>query len=140
MMADVIGAVRVLLGADTAAFESGLKAAEKSLGNFSKNINTSMKTVAKDFAKASIAVAALTVFLKRNAEAAEKIQATSERLGIGAEKFQELAFAAKLAGVEQDEFTKAMEQFNRRMGEVTTGTSKQDLAMGRLGLTMQDLK
>jgi hypothetical protein len=147
-----IGALRADLMANSAMFAADMKAArdavstasaamQRTFSNLQKGANRAVSEIFNlRNAAAVLAVGALVAFVKANVKAAAEIDDTSQRLGISATKFQELSFAAKLAGIEQEDFTKAFEQFNKRIGDFSGNITGSQKALGQLGLTMADLK
>lgn len=147
-----IGALRADLMANSAMFAADMARAknavqtaaagmQKAMSQFQKGASNAVKEVF-NFRNAAVVLAggALVAFIRQNVKAAAEIDDTSQRLGISAESFQELSYAAKIAGVEQEDFTKAMEQFNKRLGDFKGGVTGAQTALGQLGLTMADLK
>jgi hypothetical protein len=86
------------------------------------------------------AAVGLAAFIKKSVDAAGEIDDAAQRIGISAEKFQELAYAAKLAGVEQKDFATAMEQFTRRLGEVNVKGTAAEKTLSKLGIGLEDIK
>ncbi len=71
-------------------------------------------------------------------EAAARINDLSQRLGMGAEGFQKLAFAAKQSGVEQESFAQAMTLLNVKAGEAAMGNKDAQESFSRLGISLKD--
>src|SRR5262245_35216026 len=140
MASAIVGALRVILGLDAAALELGLAKSSKDIDAFGKKVSSSFRGLAKDIAVFSLAAGSLVAFVKTNVKAGADLQDTADRLGISAEKFQELAYAAKLAGIEQAEFVKSMEQFNKRMGDFSNNVTQSQKALGQLGINFKDIK
>lgn len=147
-----IGTLRADLVANSAMFAADMARArnavqnaaagmQKAMANFQKGANNAVKEIF-NFRNAAVVVAggALVAFIRQQVKAAAEIDDTSQRLGISAESFQELSYAAKIAGVEQEDFIKAMEQFNKRLGDFKGGITGAQTALGQLGLSMADLK
>lgn len=53
------------------------------------------------------------------------ISDTADRLGIGTEKLQELTYAAKLGGVEAEEFAAVLQKLNINIGKAASGKGKE---------------
>jgi hypothetical protein len=134
----VIGALRVVLGLDSAAFDSGAKKASTQLAQIEKAAKGLQTGFNRLFT--AMAGAGFVAFIKQSASAASEIKNISERLGFSTTEFQEFAAAAKLAGVDQSGFVSAMEQFNKRMGDFSGNVTESQRALGRLGLTYDQLK
>jgi hypothetical protein len=65
------------------------------------------------------AVKALTIGL---AEQGEEAAETSRRIGLTAEAYQELKYAASFAGISTESFSNSMEKLNKTLGEAKVGT------------------
>ncbi len=155
-MADsVIGALRVLLGIDTAAFSSGLKDAEKNLSGFASAMKSIDKSVAGfatrtqsmvssifslKTALLGLATGAVAKFVESNIRSVAAMADTADRLGLTTDELQQFQYAAKIAGVENEELTKAFEQFNKRLGESKSGITGSESALYRLGITLDQVK
>lgn len=137
----VVGALRVVLGADTASLEKGLKTAQFSLARFSAGTKAMAGAMVNlQTAMAAVAAGSMVSLIKRSAEYGDQLAKTSKRLGISSDAFQELSYAAGLSGVSQEELTKALEQFSKRLGEVGGATTEGAKSLGKLGLSMASLK
>jgi hypothetical protein len=137
----IIGALRVVLGLDSASMETGVKQASKSLLSFeksAKSLQGGMSGLQK--VMAAVAVGAFGAFIKKSINAGDEIAKTSKRLGIAADAYQELSYAAGLAGISQEEFDKSLEQFNKRMGDFSGNTTEAQKALGQLGISFDQLK
>jgi len=137
----IIGFLRVVLGADLSAYDKGMKSAQDRLNTFGSGIKAATKEVVNfRNAVAVVAGGALVHFIKTQIEAGDQIAKTSARLGISGEKYQELSYAAKLAGVEQDAFNAAFEQFNKRLGDFSGNVTDAQKGLGQLGIKFSDIK
>lgn len=108
-MADsVIGALRVLLGLDTAAFSSGVKEAQ-----------SSMDALASGFKRviAGLSIAAIGVQFKQSVQgiidSADQIGKASEKFGIPVETLSALKFAADQADVGFESLAKGMGKLSK---------------------------
>lgn len=84
---------------------------------FNRKVIGAVKTIGVLGAAAAGAGAAL---VKSHTDAADAIDTEARKLGLAAEAYQELVYAAKLANVEQSEFDRGMEKFTRSLGELKT--------------------
>src|SRR4030095_1154522 len=141
-MADmVLGALRVLLGLDTAAFSQGAKDAQRVLGGLDGIIKKSTGgLIGLKGAVAGLASGAFVAFLKSSVKVGEEIEKGSKRLGISTEAYQEWTYAADLAGVSHEALTKALNILQRELGGETDDGGKAEKALARLGLTMAEVK
>lgn len=55
-------------------------------------------------------------------EAGDQLDVMAERTGLSVDAFAQLQYAARQADVEQEDFSRAMDQFNRRLGQARAGT------------------
>ena len=114
----VVGALRVVLGADTAAFESGFKSAEKTLTKFSGSITKIGVGLGAALTGATAAVAA---GMKGALNQAEQLNKMSQVLGISTEELSVLKHAAELADVSFESLAKGMSRLNRNIADVAGG-------------------
>lgn len=70
----------------------------------------------------------------------DKVADQVDRSGLSAEKFQQLAWAAKMTGVELSVLAKATRQLRVDMAEAANGTGKKVEMFKALGVTMEQLK
>src|SRR4030095_1811117 len=141
-MADmVLGALRVLLGLDTAAFSQGAKDAQRVLGGLDGIIKKSTGgLIGLKGAVAGLASGAFVAFLKSSVKVGEEIEKNSERLGVSAKFYQEISYAADIAGVSHEALTNALSKFQKGLGESSENVTKTEKALGQLGLTLAQLK
>lgn len=64
-----------------------------------------------------LSVAAFTNFARGALQAADAVGKAADRIGLGVEAYQELRYAADLAGVSAQQLEEAMAQLNRRIAE-----------------------
>ena len=119
-MADgaVIGALRVVLGADTASLEKGLKSSQDNLSAFSDAVKTSMAAAA---AAATAAAVAIGVSIKHAIDNADQMNKLSQSTGTTVEEFSKLKYAAELSDISTEQLGKAMTKLSKSMLEAATG-------------------
>lgn len=78
----------------------------------------------------------LMAFTKQAAEMGDELDELSSRVGIGAERIQEFQYAAKVAGVGNEEFNKALEKFNRNIGLAVNGGGEAKEVFDALGIKL----
>lgn len=166
-MAAVVGSLLAELGVDKSGLTSGLRAAGIDITNFENKTsrqfqrmdrNTSARFAAMGgaagrFAKVGLgavtvaATAALAPILSLagalgGAKAAmaefSKTADVSQRLGVSAERLQELRFAAEQSGMAMDNFDVAFRRFIRRSSEAAKGTGAAKDAFKELGIQLRD--
>ena len=71
---------------------------------------------------AGLSVAGLVGFTQRYSEAGDQVAKTARLVGLSAEAFQELRFAAERSGVAGATFSQSMKAFTKRLGEAKAGT------------------
>lgn len=117
-MNSVIGALRVVLGLDTAAFEKGAAGAPRTLSKLGKslqNFGASMTTYVT--APLAAAGATITAALSGIAGDISQLQNSAKVANAGFEEFQKLAFAAKSVGIESDKLGDIYKDVNDKVGD-----------------------
>ncbi len=132
----VIGALRVVLGADTADLDRGLKSSQDKLAVFA------------DVAKASFALAGAAVVaaataigtgIKSAIDNADKVNKLSQSTGTTTEEFTKLRYAAELADISQESLGKSLGKLSRAMVEVAGGgTGPAAQAFTALGISVKN--
>ena len=84
------------------------------------------------------ALAGVATLVNRSISAADAIGKSADKIGIGVEALQELRFAAKASGVEQQTLDMALQRFTRRTAEAAQGTGEAKDALAQLGITLRD--
>lgn len=152
--ASVIGALRVILGMDTVAFETGAKRAENRMSKLDSNIRKAgkgmhvfgegMMRFGKTLSVISTAVtgAATAAFAlaATAADSGDRIAKSARSAGVGAEYYQELAFAmGQVTDLSQDELDKGLLQINKRLGDAATGSKSAIAAFQAIGISQADI-
>jgi uncharacterized protein (TIGR02217 family) len=83
-------------------------------------------------------VGGLTALVDRSISAADAIGKTADKIGVGVEALQELRFAAKASGVEQQTLDMALQRFTRRAAEAAQGTGEAKEALAQMGIALRD--
>jgi hypothetical protein len=83
-------------------------------------------------------VGGLAALVNRSISAADAIGKTADKIGVGVEALQELRFAAKASGVEQQTLDMALQRFVRRTAEAAQGTGEAKDALAQMGITLRD--
>jgi len=132
----VIGALRVVLGADTAALDKGLKDSQSNLAAFGAAVGAGMAAVA---AAAVAAGAALSVAMKTTIDDMDKLSKSSQKLGIPIEQLSSLQYAASLADVSFETLSKSVAKLSKTMVEAAAKpTSEAAKAFAALGVSVKD--
>ena len=83
-------------------------------------------------------VGGLSALVDRSISAADAIGKTADKIGVGVEALQELRFAAKASGVEQQTLDMALQRFVRRTAEAAQGTGEAKDALTQMGIALRD--
>lgn len=134
--AATIGALRVVLGADTAALDKGLKDSQSSLASFGAAVAGGVAAAAAAVAAAGVAIG---VALKGTIDDMDKLSKTSQKLGIPVEQLSALALAADLSDVSFEQLTKGVAKLSKTMVEAASKpTSDAANAFRALGISVKD--
>jgi ribosomal protein L12E/L44/L45/RPP1/RPP2 len=132
----VIGALQVLIGADTAELETGLKKAQASLDKFGASVANAGRIAAAGFV---LAAAALSVAIKGTINEADKLYKASQSFGVPIEELSALKHAADLSGVSLESLGKGLAKLSRGMMEAAaTPTSTAAKAFQALGISVKN--
>lgn len=153
-MSKVVGEVAIEVGADIGPLVkemtrakgvmSGLGRAADKIGSGFDRFGTRATDLGKKLSIVSAAIAAVTAgavaLVKSAADVGDKIGNSAKAVGMGAEAYQEYAFAiGEAADITQDEFDSAMVIMNRRLGEAQAGSKSAAEAFGAIGIKAEDV-
>lgn len=115
-MADgaVIGALRVIFGADTAELDSALKDASNNLGKFATDIG---KTAALIGAAMTAAYGIVALGVKDTLKSMDEINKSSQKMGVPVEQLSALRLAADLSDVSMEALGKGIGKLSKSMVE-----------------------
>jgi hypothetical protein len=131
----VIGALRVVLGADTASFEKGLKSAQGKLAGFGAGIAKAGLIAGAAFAAVGVGVA---VAVKGAINEADKLTKMAQSIGVPVEELSKLKHAADLSGVGIESLSKGIGRLNRNVVEAAQGLSTPIRAFQALGIEIRN--
>ncbi|MFZ5736307.1 MAG: hypothetical protein ACOY6K_05430 [Pseudomonadota bacterium] len=114
----MIGALRVVLGADTAALDKGLKDAQSGVAKFGAGLGTAMAAAG---AAAAAAASAIGFAVKGAIDNADKMSKMSQSFGVPVEELSRLKYAADLSDVSLEALGKNVGKLSRNMVEVAGG-------------------
>lgn len=114
----IIGALRVVLGADTAALDKGLKDAQSSIATFGRQLDTAAAALAASFA---VAMGGVALSIKKSLEEADKLGKLAQSVGLPVEELSKLKHAADLSDVSIEDFGKAIVKLSKNMSDVAGG-------------------
>lgn len=138
----VIGALRVIMGIDTAQYESGLRRAENRTRQAQRSIVgtfASMRTAAAGLAGA-IGVGLLANQAREAFEYAASLNEASRAIGLTAEQYQILNRAVIENGATMQSAERAMGILNRRLGEAQGGNRQAIELFRRIGITPEQIR
>lgn len=132
----VIGALRVVLGADSAALDKGLKEASGKLAAFGKTVASAGAVAGAALAAAAVGIG---VAMKNAVNEADKLNKASQSIGIPVEELSKLKYAAELSDVAFESLSTAVGRFSRNMAEAAKdGTGEAALAFKAIGVAVQN--
>ncbi|MGI9502628.1 MAG: phage tail tape measure C-terminal domain-containing protein [Geminicoccaceae bacterium] len=109
----------------------------KGIGRQAEFLRTGMRTLGVAIAGVAT-VGGLAALTDRSISAADAIGKTADKIGVGVEALQELRFAAKASGVEQQTLDMALQRFTRRAAEAANGTGEAKDALAAMGIALRD--
>lgn len=122
-MAALIGALRVTLGIDTAAFTDGIKQAQGKLANVGKSLQSVGSSLSQKVTAPLLAAAgAIGLGVSRMAGDMSELGNQAKLANTSVDAFQRLAYAAKTVGIEQEKLTDILKDVNDKVGDfISTG-------------------
>ena len=109
----------------------------KGLGRQAELLRTGIRTLGGALIGVAT-VGGLGALIDRSISAADAIGKTADKIGVGVEALQELRFAAKASGVEQQTLDMALQRFTRRAAEAAQGTGEAKDALAQMGIALRD--
>lgn len=131
-----VGALRVVLGLDSAQFETGMKNSQSALQRFGSIAKAGAMAVG---AAMVVAGGAIAMAMKGVIDEADKMSKLSQSIGVPITELSKLRYAADLAGVDIDALAKGMKRLAAGMLDSTqsaTGPAAKSFAM--LGVSVTD--
>jgi hypothetical protein len=131
-----IGALRIVLGADTAALEDGLKHAQSRLSAFGRSIAVAGAAIAGALAGAA---GGLAVAVGRTVDEMDNLGKTAQKIGIPVEELSRLKFAAELSDVSVESLSKSVIKLSRSMSDAAKdATGEAANAFAAVGVSVTD--
>lgn len=130
----VIGALRVNLGIDTAAFDKGLQGAQGSLGKVGQMMKGAFVAAA---AAAVAAIAGIGLAIRGIINDADDLSKTASKIGIPIEELSRLKYAADLSGVSIGQLQTGVSRLSRNMKDAAAGTGTGAKAFQQLGISVK---
>lgn len=134
----VIGALRAVIGADTASLDKGLKDSQSKLSAFGQRVATVGAAAAAAFAAVGVAVA---VSIKRTIDQADELTKAAQKWGVPVDELSRLKHAADLSGVGLEGLGTSLSKLSRNMSDVAGGaqnTASQAFAALGVAVTNAD--
>lgn len=122
--------INVKIGGDTSALD-------KKIGGLKKSFNKLGPAVAIGIAAGTAAITAMTAKI---IELGDNIGKAAKRMGVSAESFQKLSFAAERAGSSANDVEKAFKRMSSVIVDAENGLTESKRALAALGLSFDDLK
>lgn len=126
-MADDVARLVAVMEANLKGFQKGMEQAQKIADRRFGQIERRMNKAERSFANfgrtignifgGALTVAGITRFVSSVSDMAGKLQDTSEALGVSTDSLQTWGILAGRAGVNQEQFNKALSQFSQKLGE-----------------------
>lgn len=132
----VIGALRVVLGADTAALDKGLKDSQANVTAFGNAVQIGLAAVAT----AAIAAAgALGIAIKGAIDTADQLNKMSQSTGLSTEQLSKLNYAAELSDISTESLGKSMGKLSKALVSAgTDGAGTAGRAFAAMGIEVKN--
>lgn len=141
-MAALIGALRVSLSADTAAFQSGMKRAETQAKTSASSIQKSLGLVKAGFAGfiSGFSIATITQAIKASLDYAGSLGEVAQQLGVTARELQVFRFAVQQNGGTAEDADKALGKLSLSISRAQSGSKQAVAAFDAVNVKLADLK
>jgi hypothetical protein len=141
-MAGLIGALRVSLSADTAAFQQGMTKAQRQAAKSSSAIQRSLTGIKIGLTSlaAGVTLGSLTAVAKRALDYASSLGEVSQQLGVTTKDLQVYRYAATQVGISQEEMDKGLGKLTITLGQVAAGAKAPIAALKAIGVTADELR
>lgn len=131
-MNSVIGALRVVLGLDTASFETSAKAAQSR----AKALGASIKSGLMIAAAAAVAAGGtVAMAVKGVIDEADDMSKAASKIGVPIEELSRLKYAADLSGVSFEGLQTAVGKLSKQMNEAKNGSKGAIDAFAQIGVS-----
>lgn len=138
MASSVIGQLRVIFSAETAAFEGGAKRVRQQAGLTARSMETAKSAATGFFAAFSVGI--LSAGIRRALDYAGSLGELSQQLGVTTRDLQVFRFAAGQVGVSQEQLETGLSKLTITMGKVAAGAKEPAKAFAAIGISVDDLK
>jgi hypothetical protein len=124
--------LKVKIGSDVRGFKRGVAAVKGQLKRLGGSVAGAVGM--------SVGAAGFAMFTKQLIDSADQIGKVSKRLGVTAEEYQKLQFAAERSGASQGAVEKGMRRMAATVYDAGKGLSTAKMALSDLGLSYKDLE
>ncbi len=125
--------------ADTNEFNNKIKSSEASVGSLASKITVGMAAGAAAFTAIAGVIGGFIHQLNESADRVSKLADNAAKIGVSVAHFQELAVAAREAGVSADSLQTILGLMNKNLGNAALNGGKTQQALQALGLSLRDL-
>lgn len=141
-MAALIGALRVSLSADTAAFQSGMKRAERQAKTSASSIQKSLGLVKAGFAGfiSGLSIGAITQGIKASLDYAGSLGEIAQQLGVTTRELQTFRYAVSQNGGSIEQADKALGKFATSISQARSGSEQMRKTFKAVGVELSDLE
>jgi hypothetical protein len=133
----IVGALRVVLGADTAAFESSLNKAKGSANSFAASITKIAAGIGLEHGLEK-AVEGIVHGFKEAIKSADDMGKAAQKVGLPVEELTKLKFAADLSDVSMESLSTGLGKLSKNMAAVATGSKEAKEHFEALGIEVQN--
>lgn len=130
-MAAIVGALRAVLSLESAAFQKGLTAAQRSLKDFDKRAKAIGGGMQKIGAALSVAGAGIAAAMRANINHADDMSKAAQKFGVPTEQLSRLKYAADLSDV-------SLETLGQSLGRLSKAMVGSPETITELGVALQD--
>ena len=112
------------IGLNSAGFKTGLAQCRMAAGNFKKSVGGMFSGIGSQILGAlgvSAGIAGISALTQKTIEFGGHIEDMANQLRMGKSEFQSLAYAAKLAGVEESKLVQTLQTLNQRTIDACDG-------------------
>jgi hypothetical protein len=141
MAGELIGALRVALGFDTAEFTAGTKKARAEAKATATSIQAELSGLKAGVTALATGAVATAVFAAGKAalDYASSLGEVSQQLGVTSKDLQVYRYAASQVGVSQDEMDAGLAKLTKSIGEADAGAKVQATTFRDLGISVRDV-
>lgn len=125
---------------DTSGYEQGLQTAKKDTQSLSSSLKSAVKPLVAVGAAGAAAGGILFGYASKTANAADRIDKMSQKLGFSTDAFQEWDYVLELSGASIDSMQAGVKTLTNKFDEAINGSASAAEMFNKLGLKMEDIK